>query len=175
MLTKIESRKAGEEDAISLLLGCHDRIRHFTEVARKLAEHPGAPPNDRADAASRVLRYYTVALPLHEADENQSIYPRLKKALPAGALAEANQQMLEQHAGIDELIAELVPMWQTVKSQPEEQTQINDVLSDRTRRLESLWNVHLGLEEDQVVPAMRSYLTPDELNAIKQEMRDRRK
>lgn len=175
MLTKIESRKMEEEDAISLLLGCHDRIRHFTEVARKLTDHPEAPAADRAGAAGNVLRYYTVALPLHEADENESIYPRLKKTLPEGALADANQQMLEQHAGIDALIAELVPMWQAVKSHPEDQAQINAALADRVLRLERLWNVHLALEENQVVPAMRRYLTPDDLDVIKQEMRERRK
>jgi hemerythrin-like domain-containing protein len=175
MLTKIESRKAGEEDAISLLLGCHDRIRHFTEVARKLSDHPGASAADRADAATSVLRYYTVALPLHEADENESIYPRLKVALPEGALADANQQMVEQHARIDVLIAELVPMWQAVKSRPEDQAQINAALEDRIARLQSLWNVHLSLEEEQVVPAMRQYLTAEDLNLIKQEMRERRK
>jgi hypothetical protein len=43
------------------------------------------------------------------------------------------------------------------------------------RRNEPLWDVHLALEEQEVVPAMRRYLTEEELKAIEQEMRARRK
>jgi hypothetical protein len=44
----------------------------------------------------------------------------------------------------------------------------------RTEQLRSLWNVHLALEEEQVIPAMRKYLVAEDLSAIAKEMRDRR-
>jgi len=92
---QIKADKASEpEDAISLLLGCHQRIRHFTQVAFRLAQNPNAPAPDRADAARSVLRYFQIALPLHEADENESIYPRLRDKLRAGDLSEANEAMV---------------------------------------------------------------------------------
>ena len=97
MLTNLKisvESTADQEDAITLLLGCHDRIRHFTEVADRLNFNPQSPAADRQQAASTVLRYYEVALPLHEADENDSVYPRLQKALPPGELAAANQAMV---------------------------------------------------------------------------------
>ncbi len=177
MLNSIKSGPTADpetEDAISLLLGCHDRIRHFTEVGARLAQSPQAPASDRIEAARAVLRYYTVALPLHEADENESVYPRLKRALPPGELAHANQQMLEQHAGINASVAELVPMWQQIERDPQSQNELGERLRLRTEHLRALWNVHLTLEEEQVIPAMRKYLAAADMSAIAQEMRDRR-
>ncbi len=177
MLNTIKSARSPvpeAEDAISLLLGCHDRIRHFTEVGARLAQSPQAPASDRIEAARAVLRYYTIALPLHEADENESVYPRLKRALPPGELAHANQEMVDQHAGIDATIAELVPMWQQIEREPESQNELGEPLRLRTEHLRSLWNAHLALEEEQVIPAMRKYLATEELSKIAQEMRDRR-
>jgi hemerythrin-like domain-containing protein len=162
------------EDAVSLLLGCHERIRHFTAVALRLAESQQAPASDRIQAARSVLRYYTVALPLHEADENESVYPRLKKVLLPGELADANQQMIEQHKNIDATVVELIPMWQEVEQNPEAQEALSDRLRDRTKRLSELWSAHLKLEEEQVIPALRRHLTPEDLRAIQQEMHDRR-
>ncbi len=162
------------EDAISLLLGCHGRIRHFTAVALRLAEQRRAPASDRSQAARAVLRYYTMALPLHEADENESVYPRLKRALLPGELANANEQMIEQHKNIDATVAELIPMWQEVEHDPEAQDASGDRLRDCTEHLSALWSAHLKLEEEQVIPALRQHLTAEDLRAIQQEMRDRR-
>jgi hemerythrin-like domain-containing protein len=177
MLNSIQSPGAANpetEDALALLLGCHDRIRHFTRVSVRLAESPQAPAPDRIDAARAVLRYYTIALPLHEDDENNSVYPRLKRVLPSGELAHANQQMLDQHAGIDANIAELVPMWQQIERDPRSQDSLGDRLQYCTEKLRALWNVHLALEENQVIPAMRKYLDASDLAEIAREMQARR-
>ena len=177
MLNFIQSAQTANpqtEDAVSLLLGCHDRIRHFTQVGMRLAESPQAPASDRIDAARAVLRYYTVALPLHEADENESVYPRLRRALPPGELAHANQQMVEQHAGINASVVELVPMWQQIERAPQSQDELGERLRLGTERLRTLWSVHLALEEDQVIPAMRKYLTEEDLTEIAREMQARR-
>ena len=172
--TSSDSGDREQEDAISLLLGCHDRIRHFTDVAERLASNPASPAQDRKAAAAAVLRYYQVALPLHEADENESIYPRLENALPPGHLADANRSMVQQHTQIDSLIAELIPMWQAVAGNPDQQESISAELRDRVQQLRQLWITHLRLEEEEVVPAMRRFLGAEELQAIEAEMRARR-
>lgn len=175
MLTGIQSvnTQSPEEDAIALLLGCHQRIRHFTEVAVRLASTPEASEQERVDAAQAVLRYYTIALPLHEADENDSIYPRLHKRLPAGALAEANENMIAQHRTIDALVARLVPLWREIAAHPARQKEFESLL-DNTEELQNTWRSHLQLEEEQVVPAMRQYLAASELEVVRREMRARR-
>ena len=120
-----------------------------------------------------MLRYFTVALPLHEADENDSVYPRLRQALTEGPLAEANEAMVEQHRGINAALSQLIPLWRTVKSDPVQQSKLNPLLATTTH-LQSLWDVHLKLEEEQVIPAMREYLAEGTLREIRAEMRNRR-
>jgi hemerythrin-like domain-containing protein len=177
MLTNLKTSvkpTTDQEDAITLLLGCHDRIRHFTEVADRLNLNERSPAADRKQAASTVLRYYEIALPLHEADENDSIYPRLQRALPPGELADANQAMIDQHTEIDALVAQLLPMWRTIAADPAQQEKLSAALGNRVQRLKQLWTSHLRLEEEVVIPAMRRFLSQQDLAAIEAEMRARR-
>jgi len=65
MLGKI-GKSAAPADAAELLLECHGRIRAFLAMARRVGE------------AIQVHRYFTLALPLHARDEEESILPRLR-------------------------------------------------------------------------------------------------
>jgi hemerythrin-like domain-containing protein len=175
MLTSIKSPVAPEhsESALQLLLGCHDRIRHFTDIAVRLAESSGVPASEIASAAAAVHRYYTVGLPLHEADEDQTVYPRLARCA-SGDLAGANQAMFDQHRAIDSTIAELVPLWAELAATPEQIAEFKPRLRHLTSRLAQLWDTHLALEEDVVFPALARHLSSSELNAMAGEMRSRR-
>ena len=102
-----------------MLLGCHARIRHFMQLSRTLADAEGASQNEIAEAATAIFRYFGEALPLHEADENQSLFPRLHAALPHGGLMrEAAETMVEQHKAINELVAELLPLCASLGRNP---------------------------------------------------------
>src|SRR5208337_402945 len=84
--------------AVEILLGCHTRIRHFIQLSRTLAGAEGVAPREIAEAATAIFRYFKAALPLHEADENESLFPRLKNAqLQGGLVREAAEAMIEQH------------------------------------------------------------------------------
>ncbi|MGH9413356.1 MAG: hemerythrin domain-containing protein [Terriglobales bacterium] len=162
-------RKGDTSDAIDLLLGCHCRIRHFTTMARRLAE-PEAPSDQIPAAARAVYRYYKVALPLHEADENQSVYPRLRAAAPPGDLADANQAMVDQHVSIDRIIAELLPQWEALEQHPG----TAPATAAAAQRLDEAWRDHLELEERLIFPALRAHLSQEDRTAIRQEMIARR-
>jgi hypothetical protein len=69
--------------AVELLLECHERIRHFARLALKLAGTRDLPPAEVAEAAAAVRRYFAEALPLHAADEEESMMPRLRGRDPA--------------------------------------------------------------------------------------------
>ncbi len=77
MLTKI-GKPAAAGDAVGLLLECHERIRSFLALARRIAEVGPSAPGTVPEAAARVRRYFTEALPLHARDEEESILPRLR-------------------------------------------------------------------------------------------------
>jgi hemerythrin-like domain-containing protein len=176
MLTSIKvpvSAAPKTESATDLLLGCHQRIRHFTDVALRLATLAGATDADVASAAAAVHRYYTVGLPLHEADENETVYPRLAR-VAADELAAANQAMYDQHRELDALIADLVPLWAELMQHPRRLSELQPRLQPLTERLSQLWNTHLDLEEATVFPAMGGSLSAADLAAMAAEMRARR-
>ena len=169
-----EALKAGDQsDPIDLLLSCHTRIRHFTAIAVKLTQ-PGAPAGEVRSAAGAVYRYYSQALPLHEADENESVYPRLKAAL-AGAgdedpLAAANQAMVDQHRTIDRTVASLLPKWQAAAAD----ASAVSATAAEAGELEDAWRDHLALEERLIFPALRDRLSVEDRRGIRLEMQARR-
>jgi hemerythrin-like domain-containing protein len=171
---KLEQTPAVERNAVDMLLACHQRIRNFTGIALRLAGVGGVGPEEISIAAEAVHRYYTVALPLHEADENDSVYPRLRKALSAGNDARALELMVEQHGPIDETVARLVPLWSELKSNPATLASVQSKLQKDAGHLLELWKEHLSLEEEIVFPLLRKALPAVELEAIHREMKERR-
>src|SRR5690606_33889983 len=79
MLTSLSTRpKTAAQDLVDLLDECHQRIRRFLALAGEAAAHRGAPSSETAQACADVERYFKEALPLHVADEEESITPRLR-------------------------------------------------------------------------------------------------
>ncbi len=163
-----------ERDAVDMLLACHQRIRNFTGIALRLVEVEGAGPEEVANAAEAVHRYYTVALPLHEADENESVYPRMRKVLSQENDARALELMVEQHGPIDELVARLVPLWNELRASPAKLPVLQGELRVHAARLLELWKEHLSLEEEIVFPLIRKSLPAEDLAAVHREMKQRR-
>ncbi|HVY60409.1 MAG TPA: hemerythrin domain-containing protein [Planctomycetota bacterium] len=167
-------KHAGAEDAVDMLLACHERIRSFTALAAKLARSPGAPAAEVADAAARVHRYFTVALPLHEADEDRSLRPRLEAARLAPAVIDAAFAMTEQHRVIDEEVATLVALCERLVREPSAIASVAPDLGRSAGRLEMLFEMHLELEERTIFPAIRGGLPPEARASLLAEMRERR-
>jgi iron-sulfur cluster repair protein YtfE (RIC family) len=163
------------EDAVSMLLGCHERIRHFAGMAVRLASSVALPPVEISSTAEKLHRYFTIALPLHEADENESLHPRLRAASPEGELAgPAVDAMVEQHRSIDEIVERLVPLCELLMSNPAMHEVLAPELRQLSTALQQMFDSHLKLEEETIFPAMRRYLTDEQLAEILGEMRSRR-
>jgi hemerythrin-like domain-containing protein len=164
------------ETAVDMLLGCHERIRHFSSVARRLAHSQDADLQQIRTAAESAYRYFTVALPLHEADENDSLHPRLKRAVPAGDLAgPAADAMVDQHNAIDELLERLLPLLQLLQHTPAKQAELSGEMCALTSRLDELFRAHLDLEEKTIFPAISAHLNTAEQESLAAEMQVRRK
>jgi hemerythrin-like domain-containing protein len=170
-------RRAGvvvAPDAVDLLLECHQRIRHFTQLAVALTRAAEAPAPEVATAAASVLRYFTEALPRHAADEDESIAPRLVAAEAPAAVGLALDAMTREHATLHETLDELVPRWRAVAAEPGRIAEEAGAMRPLTARLAELWVAHLGPEESLIFPAVRRLLGADALDAIQREMRARR-
>jgi iron-sulfur cluster repair protein YtfE (RIC family) len=161
------------EDAVDLLTGCHQRIRHFTGVAVKLAHAQGASADEIVQAAAGVHRYYTVSLPLHEADEEQTLRPRLD-AVADEKVRHALAAMTDQHLAIDELLERLLPLLLLVQNNPDALHAAGAEMCSIAKALDEIFQAHLQLEEETIFPAMREALPESDQSEMLREMRQRR-
>jgi iron-sulfur cluster repair protein YtfE (RIC family) len=163
-----------ENGAVELLVGCHQRIRHFTGVATKLAHAQGATSREIQDAAEAVYRYYSVSLPLHEADEEDSLRPRLDK-VPDERVQQALAAMQDQHMAIDDLLERLLPLLRMVGNNPAALADAGGEMCSITSALSQMFDAHLQMEEEVIFPAIVAQLTDQDRTELTREMQDRRK
>ena len=164
--------KVRAAEPAELLLECHGRIRAFLAMGARLASRPDAPPSERVEAVRALLRYFRVALPLHEADEEESLAPRLHAADPSGAIEEAIATITTEHARIGAILLDVDPMWQAIATDPGAPHAPR--LAETTRALDAAFTAHLAFEEAQILPAIARVLALEERRTVVEEMRNRR-
>lgn len=153
------------------LLACHGRIRSFMALARAIATREEATDSLVRDAARDVKRYFTEALPRHAADEDESLCSRLTGRDPA--LDTALARMTAEHATIDTLLAELCAHCDALVADPRARRARRKALLALLDTLDARWEAHLGLEEREIFPVLRT-LDATSCEAIRTEMRARR-
>jgi len=162
------------EDAVDFLIGCHQGIRHFTAAAVNLAHAQGASDDEIRQAAAAVYRYYSVSMPLHEADEEDTVRPRLDPG--AGErVRHALLAMADQHQGIFELVERLMPLLQLLQQNPGALAQVGGEMCSLTTALDEIYRAHLELEENVIFPAIRESLPESTRAEMLAEMQQRRK
>ena len=150
MLVKLGSRTVNE-DVVDLLLACHDRIRSFIAMARRIATGSG----DAREAAGQVRRYFAEAFPLHVADEEELL------AIP--------QRIHDDHVAHTPAIERLVAMCAAI----EQGGPVPTELAALAEKLERELAEHLAIEERDVFPAVRA-LPEAERTRIRDAIRARR-
>lgn len=160
-------RRQHEPELADALSECHDRIRGFLDLAHRAATTPGLTSDDIRTAASQIHRYFTVAFPLHVADEEESIVPRLRGR--DEVLDTALARMQDDHTEHADLVEILVARCDQLMRAPRQSAALGEVADTLTLALEA----HLGLEELVIFPALDT-LSHLEVAAIRSEMRARR-
>lgn len=171
MRFQVGRRPGGTESPVAAMEDCHGRIRDMTALAARLGGAVTADGDEVAEAATRVARYFSESLPLHEADEEESMRPRLEgvSAVVDAALGDMTAQHVELHGHIDEL----VEITSSIAGDPGRRGGLSARLGVLAGTLEGLWAVHLGLEESVIFPALAD-LDDDVQAVIRAEMRSRR-
>ncbi len=171
MLLKIGQRNKVPEDVVDLLLACHDRIRSFAALARKIGERTEASADEVTDACLRVERYFTESLPLHVCDEEESLLPRL-----LGRSAEVDRaldRMKVEHATHEYFLGRLANALSAVRQDPKSR-EMRAALVVAADQLARTFVGHLTFEEAVLFPAIRRYLTPAMQTDVMNELRHRR-
>lgn len=159
-------------DAVELLLDCHARIRSFLDLAGRLGASTALGPDEVAEAATQVRRYFSLALPLHARDEEDSILPRLAGLDPEVDLA--LEAMRREHREHEAPVASLVDLCARVADAPDLLATLAPRLATASTRLAADMEGHLLLEERTVFPAARRLLGAAAGEAVVREMRARR-
>lgn len=81
---------SGFDNPIGMLKDCHRRIEHFLDILCLVAErgHARSLTGEERSAVQAALQYFHVGGERHTADEEESLFPRLRGELTTGNLEE---------------------------------------------------------------------------------------
>jgi hemerythrin-like domain-containing protein len=161
---------------LGLLSDCHRRIELFLGVLTRIcARSKGGDiqPDERA-ALENALTYFRSAAPKHTADEEDSLFPRLRASGQAQAALECLDRLESDHrsASLDHATVDSLGMrWLNRGTLPDERfLDMNHALE----RLSRLYARHIAIEDQELFPLAARVLPADQLAAVGREMADRR-
>ena len=166
------------DEPLGLLSDCHRRIEHFLHVLEVVAGRASREPLTRAQRTDldAAVRYFANAAPRHTADEEESLFPRLRasndpdalRALDLVARLERDHEEADRHhAAVDALVRR----WLADGALPQESLA---ELRAHLATLRSIYEPHIGIEDRELFPAAGRALSSDAIHAIGQEMAARR-
>jgi iron-sulfur cluster repair protein YtfE (RIC family) len=157
---------------VDLLLECHERIRYFIALAIRLESAENPSVDEIREAAGRVIRYFADALPLHVADEEESILPRLSGR--ERDLDRTLGNLHHEHSEHEPQLERLLRTCRDLHDTPEKLAELRQSLETTASTLQRNFVQHLDMEEKVVLPTIRQFLTFEEQAAILRELRARR-
>jgi hemerythrin-like domain-containing protein len=162
-------------EPLQLLSDCHRRIERFLQQLIHVAEQTQGDGLNEAyrDELDTALRYFENAEPLHTADEEVSLFPRLraKKNEEADriiATLEADHDVVgELHRRVGEIGRKWLEQGYLEKQELRE-------LLEKLYFLRTTYHQHIGIEDRVLFPVAATLLSAEELEAIGREIADRR-
>jgi hemerythrin-like domain-containing protein len=166
---------SGFDDPIGMLMDCHRRIEHFLNILCIVAEraHGRALSEDETAAVQAALQYFRVGGKRHNADEEESLFPRLRRQ-PNDGQFDSIQGLEEEHRSADELHRSVETLYTKWISAGFLDNDDDRRLSSSTERLKKLYAGHIQIEEQIVFPRAAQALDSAAIQAIGLEFRERR-
>ena len=165
-------------DPIALLTDCHRRIERFLDVLVRVdadARGCALTPEQRA-ALEKALRYFREAAPKHTADEDETLFPRLRRhsGPEAEPLLACVESLEREHARADSGHAEIDRLGQAWLASGSLPPAHAERFSTVVAELADLYRDHIASEERDLFPAAAKLLTPSDREEIGSEMAARR-
>ena len=167
---------SGFDDPIGMLKDCHRRIERFLQILWKVADraHGRALTGEEIDAVQSALQYFRTGGRRHTADEEESLFPRLRTASYAenfeelGALENDHRTANYLHQAVDTLYSAWIISGQL---NPDDEQR----LRSGTEELNHLYREHIQVEEKIVFPRAAEMLDSRTIATIGLEFHVRRK
>lgn len=166
---------SGFDDPIGMLKDCHRRIENFLNVLCVVVDRAEGRSlsTEESEAVHAALQYFRTGGQRHTADEEESLFPRLRE-LHAGSLAEIDRLECDHREANDLHISieQLYTLWTASGELPS-----TDALQLRLQaeRLKQLYSSHIAVEETIVFARASQVLDSHAIAAIGAEFRLRRK
>jgi hemerythrin-like domain-containing protein len=164
-------------DPLGMLSDCHRRIARFLETLINVAEqvNGGALNEQQHEALETALKYFREAAPKHTADEEDSLFPRLRiRAMATGKrlglmtiLHSDHVAVVSRHDAVDDLGRKWLSNGQLTNDEAPR-------LLDLLHGLRETYQEHIEIEETKLFPFAAKILTPRDLQEMGKEMAQRR-
>jgi hemerythrin-like domain-containing protein len=158
-----------------MLKDCHRRIERFLQILCVVADSElgRTLTDEETSAVQAALQYFRTGGQRHTADEEKSLFPRLRAVLSPGSLDEIDK-LEDEHRSANNLhqtVETLYLAWMAAGAlNPEDSGR----LESATKRLKQLYLAHIEVEEGIVFPRAAAMLDSQAIAAMGAELRARR-
>jgi hemerythrin-like domain-containing protein len=166
---------AGFDDPLGMLTDCHRRIETFLKILATVVERAAARTltGEEAAAVNAALQYFRTGGVRHTADEEESLFPRMRAESSRESMAKLDALESDHHeaAALHNTVERLYGEWianGALDSIREQQ------LRAATERLTALYGAHIAVEESVVFPEATKTLDRAAISSIGREFRARR-
>lgn len=177
MPVQIGAQSHSFSDPTGLLSDCHRRIEMFLGTLERIASVIDRPlTEDTRPALQSALRYFREAAPKHTADEEESLFPRLRQMhLPDVESAIERLELLENdHVLAGSLHAEVEELGQRYLAAGRLESTGVEAFRKAIASLVSIYKEHISIEDTVIFPLAARRLSSTDKTAIADEMAGRR-
>jgi hemerythrin-like domain-containing protein len=178
MPVQIGSKSHSFSEPTGLLSDCHRRIEMFLASLERVAALSDRPLNSESQQAlDAALRYFREAAPKHTADEEESLFPRLRKMNhPELEAAIRRLEPLERdHRRADALHTEVDRLGRTCLERGVLSAEESQRFRQAILELMGIYKEHIRIEDEDVFPVAGKMLTAADKAVIAGEMEARRR
>jgi len=166
---------SGFDDPIGMLTDCHRRIEQFLKILATVVERARGRDltGEEAAAVTAALQYFRTGGVRHTADEEESLFPRLREAQATDSLAKLenlesdHHEAAELHTAIEQLYNDWIAHGRLAADREVE-------LLFAMQRLTALYGAHIEVEEKSLFPQAAQLLDRATIASMGQEFRARR-
>ncbi len=170
--------QANFTEPIALLMDCHRRIEYFLELLSRVVERYGQRELDDEGrkALETALNYFAQAAPRHTADEEESLFPRMRQCgdeavgrvmAEIDALEADHRQAEVGHARVETIGRAWL---ETGRLSDEACRELMTLLPE----MRATYTRHIRMEDEQVFTLASKVLDDEALQAVGREMKHRR-
>ena len=164
-------------DPTGLLSDCHRRIEMFMRVLEGVAKLVDSPLDEETrQLLTTALGYFRNAAPKHTADEEESLFPRLRllRSLEIEAAVSKLDELESEHCWAEPLHARVDELGQEYLLRGRLSAEQIDEFRSGVAQLSAMYEHHISIEDGTLFPVARKVLSDRDKQVIAEEMAKRR-